>query len=62
MELVIALMRELSAIFYIPDSEANATIWQIAWGSSTNQVYIATRGRGILENRFDSEEYLPLLI
>ena len=39
--------------------ESNATIWQIAWGSSTNQLYIATRGRGILENRFDSEEYLP---
>jgi len=39
--------------------ESNATIWQIAWGTSTNQVYIATRGRGILENRFNSESYLP---
>ncbi|MBW6514014.1 MAG: T9SS type A sorting domain-containing protein [Candidatus Syntrophosphaera sp.] len=36
---------------------ASANIWQMAWGSSTNQVFIATRARGVLENRFNDIDY-----
>jgi len=35
----------------------NATVWQMAWGSSTNQVFIATRGKGVFENRFNDITY-----
>jgi hypothetical protein len=37
----------------------NPTIWQMAWGSSTNQVFIASRGLGVMENRFDATDYAP---
>lgn len=36
---------------------SSTTIWQMAWGSSTNQVYIATQGKGVFENRFSATEY-----
>ncbi len=39
--------------------EASANIWQMAWGSSTNQVYIAMRTRGIMENRFSADIFNP---
>lgn len=37
--------------------ETYATVWAAAWGASTNQVYIAMRTRGIMENRFSNSEY-----
>ncbi|MDD4223641.1 MAG: FlgD immunoglobulin-like domain containing protein [Candidatus Cloacimonetes bacterium] len=37
--------------------EASANIWQMAWGTSTNQVYIAMRTRGVMENRFSATDY-----
>ncbi len=36
---------------------ASANIWQMAWGTSTDQVFIATRARGVLENRFSATDY-----
>ena len=36
---------------------ASANIWQMAWGSSTNQVYIALRTRGVMESRFSATDY-----
>ncbi len=35
----------------------STTVWQLAWGSSTNQVFIATRGKGVMEYRFNDLEY-----
>lgn len=37
--------------------ETYATVWAAAWGSSTNQLFIAMRTRGIMENRFSSDVY-----
>ncbi len=36
---------------------AGTTVWALAWGGSTNQTYISTRGKGVMENRFSSTEY-----
>lgn len=36
---------------------ASANIWQMAWGSSTNQVFIAMRARGVMESRFSGTGY-----
>ncbi|MEN6444678.1 MAG: T9SS type A sorting domain-containing protein [Candidatus Cloacimonas sp.] len=38
--------------------ESGANIWQIVWGSSTNQLFIALRTRGVMENRFSNDVYL----
>lgn len=37
--------------------EPSANIWQMAWGANTNQVYIALRTRGVMENRFSDTVY-----
>ncbi len=36
---------------------SSTAVWQLAWGTSTNQVFISTRGRGVLENRFNDLTY-----
>jgi len=37
--------------------DPNANVWALAWGSSTNQVFIAMRTRGVMEYRFSSNDY-----
>jgi len=36
---------------------ANNNTWAVAWGSTTNKMFIATRARGILQNEFSATNY-----